>query len=342
MVEKKTIANIITAAIWIGSLIFLIWFCVVQFQRLKRTSVVTTSFSSPESIVYPGLFICPATETVQKTVAGSSVFVGVGNGATFQPFKPFDANPQNAGVYSVCPRFLWFNSPNGVSVGCIDFQPAPVYNASATMLGDDNFCVDTNSQAAYWYKSSNTVPNPAAVWTATSVGNGMYIDLNSENIISEPYMVLLYSPNTQLQPPTSWATYQAMFSLTNFFLAHIPLMAFVQMNLDKIITDNWPIDNSCSYEGFLSAVDTFTSSPPPMGTFRVSSMLMGFDILEEVTTCHSAIVGGTDVLGIVGGGVALVLAVTIGFQLLVQRLLGEKQESNVQGGTSTYRPLSGE
>jgi len=342
--EKKTIANIVTACVWIGSLIFLIWFCVVQFQRLQHTSVVTTSFSNPEAITYPGLFVCPSTLTVSKAAPGDSISVGSMAGALFVPFKPYDIDESDKG-YTVCPRTVTWPTPDGKTVSCVDFPPAPAFSLAYTQNNPD-ICPD-NNPTAFWYKNDTSVPDPAvAVWTATNLGNGMYIGFNSMGIQNEPYMVLMYSANTRLQPPTSFVQYAAMFPLTNFFLAHLPLMSYSAVNVDKLITDNWPADTDCSYEAFLSAVDQFTiSEPPPATTFRVATILLGFDILEEVTTCHSPVLGGTDVLGIVGGGIALVLAVTIGFQLLVQKLLGVKSTGEEGGNnvqSSNYRPLAGD
>jgi len=343
MVEKKTIANIITAAIWIGSLIFLIWFCVVQFQRLKHTSVVTTSFSQPESIQYPGIFVCPSSETVFFANATEYPLISVysGNGAEFQPMSPYDGVTTDNG-YSVCPGYVYFPTPDGKIVGCVNFPPAPVYNTSATLMAANVSCSQGNP-SAYWYKTSMSAPDPSGgVWTATGAGNHMVIDFESE-YIQDPFMMLLYSANTRMQPPTTFAQYAAMFTRTDFLLARIPLMSFSALNIDKIVTDNWPMDTSCNYDGFLSAVEPFTvgTIPPPPFTFRASTVLLGFDILEVVQTCHSPIVGGTDVLGIVGGGIALVLAVTIGFQLLVQKLLGGGERNDTVQG-SKYRPLSGD
>jgi len=339
--EKKTIANIITACVWIGSLIFLIWFCVVQFQRLNRTSVVTTSFSNPEAITYPGLFVCPSTQTVIKASVGDNVTISSMAGAQFVPFKPYDADASERG-YTVCPRVVSFMTTDGKSVQCVDFPPHPVYSLEATQNNPDG-CPEPNP-TAFWYKANVNVPDPdVAVWTATNLGNGMYIGFSSMGIVNEPYMVLLYSDKTRLQPPQTFQDYATMFALTDFFMAHLPLMSYSAVNVDKLITDNWPFDNNCVYEAFLSAVDQFTISTPPSGTtFRVATILLGFDILEEVTTCHSPVLTGTDVLGIVGGGVALVLAVTIAFQLLVQKMLGTKSsntDDNANLQSANYRPL---
>jgi len=341
MVAKKTIANVITAAIWIGSLIFLIWFCVVQFQRLKHTSVVTTSFSQPESIQYPGMFVCPSSETVFNANATDYPVISVysGNGAEFQPLSPYDGVTADNG-YSVCPGYVYFQTPDNKIVGCLNFPPNPVFNNT---MSPYDACPRGNP-TAYWYKTSVSAPDPVGgVWTATGLGNHMVIDFESD-YIQDPFMMLLYSSNTRMQPPTTFAAYAAMFTRTDFLLARIPLMSFSALNIDKIVTDNWPADSSCNYDGFLTAVEPFTVSaiPPPPFFFRISTVLLGFDILEVVQTCHSPIVGGTDVLGIVGGGIALVLAVTIGFQLLVQKLLGggEQNDTGVQG--SKYRPLSGD
>jgi len=338
--EKKTIANIVTVAVWIGSLIFLIWFCVVQFQRLNRTSVVTTSFSNPEAITYPGIFVCPASLTVKKANVGDNITISSMSGALYEAFNAYDADETDRG-YTVCPRVVQFQTTDGKMVQCVDFPPNPVYSATNT-LNNPDICPPDNDQA-FWYKSSPSVPDPpVAVWTATNLGNGLYIGFQSVGIVNEPYMVLLYSAGTRLTPPINFLEYAELFSLTNFFLAHLPLMSYSAMNVDKLITDNWPQDNNCVYEAFLSAVEQFTTATPPPTTERVATMLVGFDILEEVTTCHSPVLQGTEVLGIVGGGVALVLAVTIAFQLLVQKLLGVKapEDTNVQ--SSNYRPLAGD
>jgi len=340
MVEKRTIANVVTACVWIGSLIFLIWLCVVTFQRLQRTSVVTTSFSNPEAITYPGLFVCPSSLTVSKASFGDNITISSMASAEFVPFKPYDADATERG-YSVCPRTVAFPTPDGKMVQCVDFPPHPVYSLAMTN-NNPITCPDVNPQA-FWYKANTNVPDPqVAVWTATSLGNGMYIGFNSVGILNEPYMVLLYSSKTRLQPPTNFQEYAQIFPLTNFFLAHLPLMSYSAVNIDKLITDNWPVDSDCSYEAFLSAVDQFSINSEPASTDRVATILLGFDILEEVTTCHSPVVSGTDVLGIVGGGIALVLAVTIGFQLLVRKLLGgpHSEDTNVQ--SSSYRPLAGD
>jgi len=343
MVEKRTIANIVTACIWIGSLIFLIWFCVVQFQRLKHTSVVTTSFSNPEAIQYPGLFICPSTETIQNANGTATPYIYVASGgAIFQPFLPYQQDLTEK-TYTVCPRTVNFMSPDGKEVGCIDFQPTPVYNASVTTSTDPDakFCPMTgNAQAYYFAENANNLPSQP--WTATNVGNGLYVGLQSEGIEYQPYMMMFYSGSTRMQPPTSWAAYQQMFSITNFFLAHVPLSTFTAVNVDKLVTDNWPADDNCNYDGFLSAIDVINNYAVTASTFRSSAFLLGFDILEVVTTCHSPVVGGTDVLGIVGGGIALVLFVTLGFQYLVQKLLGVEKQPQESVQSSTYRPLSGE
>jgi len=340
MVEKKTIANIITACVWIGSLIFLIWFCVVQFQRLKHTSVVTTTVSTPDSITYPGLFVCPSTLTVSKAAAGDNITVTSMAGAQFVPFKPYDADQSDRG-YMVCPRTVTFDTPDGKYVSCVDFPQDPVFSMEATM--DNPFTCPDNNPQAFWYKTNMNVPDPVvAVWTATSVGNGMYIGFNSMGISNEPFMLLLYSPSTRFQPPVTFTDYANLFPLTNFFLAHLPLEAYSALNVNKLITDKWPSDTNCVYDTFVAAIDQFTISAPPPTNERVTTILMGFDLLEEVQTCHSPVLQGTDVLGILGGGIALVLAVTIGFQLLVNKLLGNKHEDNGQLQSTNYRPLAGD
>jgi len=340
--EKRTIANIITAAVWIGSLIFLIWFCVVQFQRLNRTSVVTTSFSNPEAIQYPGLFVCPPTVTVHKASPGDIVSVYSTSGALFEAFNFYDPDETPTG-YGVCPRIQQWTTPDGKTVQCVDYQPNPVYSA-ANSLNNPLECPQNNFQSAFWFTDNTTVVDPStvAVWTANNLGNGLYIGFRSMSLTDEPFMVLLYSAKTRLQPPQNFQEYSELFSLTNFFLAHLPLQSYSAMNIDKLITDNWPQDNNCVYEAFLSAVDPFSTHPDPPTSERQATILLGFDILEEVTTCHSPVLQGTDVLGILGGGVALVLAVTIGFQLLIQKLLGLKapEDTNVQ--SSNYRPLAGD
>jgi len=318
----------------------------VTFQKLKSSSVVTTSFSNPESITYPGMFVCPSSETVQAANATEIpvIMVYSGNGAEFQPVDPYDPNPADRGYY-VCPGYVFFPTPDGKTVGCVNFPSAPVYNATATALANFDVCPQNNPQA-YWYKSSSSIPDPVGgVWTATSLGNHMIIDFESEYIL-DPFMVLLYSPNTQMQPPTNFAQYAAMFTRNNFLMARLPLMSFSALNIDKVVTDNWPVDTSCTYDAFLSAVEPFTLGPipsPPV-MFRIATVLLGFDILEVVQTCHSPAVGGTDVLGIIGGGIALVLALTIGFQLLVQKLLGVSSNSSDNQDTTQgkYRPLNGD
>jgi len=312
----------------------------VQAQRLQRTATVSTSFSSPGPIGYPGLFVCPSPLTVQNAAIGSNITISSMAGAEFIPYRPYDPDSSTLG-YSVCPRTVVFPTTDGKFVQCVDYPPNPPYSLAMTQNNPDT-CPDVNPQA-FWYKASTTVADPVAgVWTASNIGNGMYIGFGSENIFNEPYMVLLYSAATRLQPPTTFTQYAKMFDLTNFFLAHLPLMSYSAVNVDKIVTDNFPSDSDCSHEGFLSAIDQFTFSEA-VSTERYASILLGFDILEVVTTCHSPVLAGTDVLGIIGGGIALVLAVTIAFQLVVNKFLGVKpapEDTNMQG--SNYRPLAGD
>jgi len=338
-VSARNVVNVLTVVIWIVALSLLIWFCVIQFKRLQSSAVVTSQLEKPTTLQYPGMFMCPSTETVNKGTARSYV-ISSPLGALFEPFKPYDSDDSDHG-YTVCPRTVFFETPDGKTVGCLDFQPFPVFNVSVTDSTDDFKLCPTVNEEAYWFKSATTVPDPiGGAWAAARSGSSLYFDLTSYNITNEPYLVMLYSPASMSTPPQTVQQWISIYTITNFFLTYIPIQSDAAMDVDKIITDNWPMDDDCNYENFLASV--ITLAPPgavgPDG-FRASGLFLGYNILEVLQTCHSPVVGATDVLGIVGGGIAFVLAATILLQIGVQKAFGEKEQSSGNAQSSTYRPL---
>jgi len=305
MERKRTTAEkiglVVTVCLWIGAFSFLIWFTVTEVRKAGDMDIVITSAQPTRPLRFPGIMICPPTEAVLAAPKGIEAITVSAFLATINSNPPFQTSEV---TYTVCPRVRTVESPN-VTVQCVDYEPNPV--ASPTPLPVD--CSTTTTRAQYYVSSGGGSVQP---WNAVDDLSSLMLLLNSTGWAYRPMVAMFYSDNTLDKPPADgdFNGYAGAFSMMHAYRALIDLSGSSLMTVKKYITDNYPDDNTCNYDYYDYRTQPFYSQDNPDIT-EMTTLFVGYDSLYTTTECHRPVLSMSDVIGIWGGGVALVLACTI-------------------------------
>jgi len=298
---------------------FLIWYSVSELQKVKDTDYLPPSINDVTEITFPSVMICPSVEAFNKT------------NITAQPTNsawlsfPLVVNPglawsDNAGPgYYVCPAVVSFTSPSNTVVKCVEFTQNPTYNADLFT----NMC-DGAATTAQWSAAAVTQPaNPASInpWKTITADTVLEIAaLRTDANYNYPVVALLYSDDgtSNFKRPKDFTDYRKMFSVSVTERVLIPLMATTNLYVKKYIRDDYPKATDCNIEDYETQQDNWGYAAPDCADQSAicetgGTIFLTYDSLAVTTTCHLTkhpLVFG-DVLGIVGGGIAIVLAVTL-------------------------------
>jgi len=323
---NENIVTVIQALLWIGAVSFLIWYTVIELQKVKDTDYLPPSIVDVKELTFPSIIICPSVDALFKTNASwlPNNTVSLTYPAAVNPGLPWDTNP--GASYLVCPARVSFTSPSGTTANCVDFTSAPEQ--------DDSIAAgcDVYATKAKW--TPGAPGEPATPWKTKTVDTVIELTgiLNDANN-NYPLVALLYSDdgNSIFKKPKTFADYRQQFAVSVADRVLIPLMATTNLYIKKYIRDDYPIATDCNIEDYETQQDNWgyvtppespiypnctgvpNCDPTPQAALTGATVFLTYDSLAVTTTCHLTkhpLVFG-DVLGIVGGGIAIVLAITL-------------------------------
>jgi len=303
---------VITGLLWLGAVAFLLWFVITEMAKTKDSQYVTTSTSQQSFIQFPNMMICPSVEAA--AVANNTIFVTAS--AYINVPNSFTADGTSR-TYGVCPRKVTFNTK--FNIGCIDFVSNPVQNLSATDC-------DPNSLNGYWFNDQTdpTRVNPLHPWAAVDEYTSIVMELSlygsgQQSPLIHPYSSssLEISPTVSTTNQGDFAQYLNTFSLFTPDTNIIPISAQSAVRIQKYTRDNYPDNKDCSFDNFATETHLFYSGTPGVNQSTASTVI-SYNDLNVIKECHRPVIGFSEVLGIIGGGMAIVLACTF----LLQKAVG--------------------
>jgi len=343
---------VIQAVLWIGAVSFLIWYTVIELQKVKETDYLPPSIVDVAQIDFPSVMICPSVEALSRTGSYQPVnSVYMTSPSTVNPGLPWDTKVTEK-PYKICPGRVNFTSPDGKVASCIEFSKNS-FTLSTTIF--DNGCDQQATTSQYQLVDGEVTP-----WSTTTADTVIELtDVFTDANNHLPMVALLYSDsgNSIFKRPKNFEEYRKQFSVSVADRVLIPLMATTNLYVKKYIRDDFPKDSTCNVDDYETQQDNWgfevpTASPvvtnctgqpadcvPYLIIPTVSTIFITYDSLAVTTTCHLSkhpLVFG-DVLGIVGGGIAVVLAITLLLSKIISWCATRGAES--QNVNDTYKGL---
>jgi hypothetical protein len=349
---NENIVTVIQAVLWIGAVSFLIWYSVIELQKVKETDYLPPSVTDVDQIDFPSMMICPSVEALSRTPSQQPInSVYMPSPSLVNPGLPWDTVDEKS--YLICPARVSFTSPDNTTAVCIEFSKTK-FTESNTLA--DNGC-DPNAATPQYQK----VTDPVTPWTTKNEDTVIeLVNIMNDANIYFPMVALLYSDdgNSIWKRPTTFYDYRTQFSVSVADRILVPLMATTNLYVKKYIRDKFPADSTCNVADFETQQDNWgyvTPDPSPVITNCTgqnsscipylinptsSTVFMTYDSLTITTTCHLTkhpLVFG-DVLGIVGGGIAIVLTITLFLSKIISWCVTRGGESS-QNVNDTYKGL---
>jgi len=350
---NENIVTVIQACLWIGAVSFLIWYTVIELQKVKETDYLPPSIVDVKQIDFPSVMICPSVEALSRTEDYHNInSIYMNSPSTVNPGLPWDDKVVDK-AYKICPGRVSFTSPDNKTANCIEFSKIG-FKESTTIY--DNGCDLSSPNSQY-----QIVDGPVTPWTTTTADTVIELtDVFNDANNHLPMVALLYSDdgNSIFKRPKNFDEYRKQFSVSVADRVLIPLMATTNLYVKKYIRDDFPIDSTCNVEDFETQQDNWgyvTPDPSPVLNNctgqdpntcpqwlikpTVSTIYITYDSLAVTTTCHLSkhpLVFG-DVLGIVGGGIAIVLAITLFLSKIISWCATRGESS--QNVNDTYKGL---
>jgi hypothetical protein len=314
---------------------------VEELQKLKETDYLPPSMTDEVALPFPGLMICPSVEALHNsnaTLTGGVVGVTLPTYAVINPFLPW-GDSSGSGTYVVCPAVVRFTSPATgdvpvITAQCIDFTQTADENPDLV----NNPSCDQNLKKSQYARLVDKDPT-VVPWVANSADNVILIEglqSNAELVNTgenpKPNVALLYSDKSMFRKPgavnpdKAFDDYRKIFSLSVADRVLVAQSAYTNLYVKKYIRDKYPTGTTCDIDDFETSQDTWARLLPTCNcgnnnntnstdspVLPASTLSITYDTLTVTRTCHLSkhpLVFG-DVLGIVGGGVAIVLAITL-------------------------------
>jgi len=317
----ETVVNVVNALLWLGAIIFLLWFVITEVIKSKDSTFLFTSSTSESYISYPSMMICPSSDSAFK-VPNTTVVSVTSRLATFQE-NSFGSQKSS---YEVCPVLTKFHTRTGVEVDCVDFQMNPTKGQGLTC--------DDSAKTGTWLQTPDQTP-PDHPWSAVDTQSHVTIILTTQAVTSFPLIASFYTDNSfnEIPIPGDTASYESLFSIGTPQRILLPLGSTTAINMHKYVRDNYPDDRDCSYDSY--GVHTQILNWSPETNFSTSSdnvdfvtVYFSYDDLISTKECHLSVMGFAEIVGIVGGGIAIVLACTILISKGVEWCLKRGQEKD--------------
>jgi len=337
--KHENVVTVIQAVLWIGAVSFLVWYSVEELQKVKETDYLPPAIVDVGSILFPGLMICPSSEALHAANATANPILSVSMpfAAFLNPYLPWEKPADGFKPYVVCPIVVNFTSPiDGdvppITAQCLDFVQFPTYSQ-----GLSSALCDPAATVGQWGSLDSAADPTVNPWLVNVEDTVIEMSLltndeptgNSLGQTPKPMVALLYSGNSMFRRPRpgNFDDYRKIFSLTAADRVMVATAANTNLYVKKYIRDRYPKDTSCDVDDFETQQDVWARLYPryippstnssggddSKSTVFGSALFLTFDSLSVTTTCHLTkhpLVFG-DVLGIVGGGVAIVLACTL-------------------------------
>jgi len=361
--KHENIVTVIQAILWIGAVSFLIWYSVEELQKVKETDYLPPAIVDAGSLLFPGIMICPSSEALHAANATLTpvVSVTVTGAAALNPYLPWEKATDGFQPFYLCPAVVNFISPEGADVPpitaqCVDFVQNPTYSPDLT--SPFSLC-DPTATTGQWGSSDPAIAKNLNPWMInvedTVLEATIYTNDEPTKGLGQtpkPMVALLYSGKSMFAKPKAknFDDYRKIFSLSAADRVMVATAANTNLYVKKYIRDRYPRDTSCDVDDFETQQDIWARLYPPCGcnndsgggddksTVFGSSLYVTYDSLAVTTTCHLTkhpLVFG-DVLGIVGGGVAIVLACTL---LLSRVVVWCASRGETSGGEDRYKNM---
>jgi len=296
--------------------------------------------------MFPGLMICPSAEALHGVNATLTpvVSVTVTGAAALNPYLFWEKSTDGFKPFYLCPVVVNFTSPADADVPprtaqCVDFVQNPTYNPS--LVSAFSIC-DPTATTGQWGSSDAGVDKSINPWLISVedsvIETSLYTNDEPTGGLGQtpkPMVALLYSANSMFRRPKNgdFDGYRKIFSLSAADRVMVATAANTNLYVKKYIRDRFPKETSCDVDDFETQQDIWARLYPPQTPCGCnntddnnppggddskpnvfgSTLSITYDSLSVTTTCHLSkhpLVFG-DVLGIVGGGVAIVLACTL-------------------------------
>lgn len=199
------------------------------------------------------------------------------------------------------------------TVQCFDLQQAPEYRAQTATPPT---CDHSATTAYYFTSNGQPLPSPTA-WVANNAEASVSLPLfyMVGVAVDAPLLVLLYSGSTEGQPPTTFARYRSIFSLSALEQVLVPKSSSVVVYVEKRVRN--PVSSNsasdCNQDAFDARVhlqELFPGPPDPTAG-NMQQMVLSYNRMLEVHECHQPRYGVFQAIGIIGGGCAIVLGSTM-------------------------------
>lgn len=320
----EKVVNAIQVALWLGAVSFLLWFMITEFRKVQKSSAIVSSIDTKPTIAFPGILLCPAAEQL-KSANDDPNLTNIGidpQGALVNLGPVYSATTDNA--YSVCPTLQVYSKPP-YSVTCLNFVQSPT-KKEATEL----FCNSADDQGKY------ATASPSAnfpVWAANKATSSVRIETSLVNASSplHPMLALFYSSKSLKSFPQSFDDYVNAFTVTSSAI-DIPLSSETRILITKEVRDKYPSNTDCSYDSYPASNSVFYQGTidPSSNSTGASTISIAYDTMDEETLCHRPVLTPPDVIGIIGGAIAMVVAATLFLSWLVRYFSGtnRQQQSN--------------
>jgi hypothetical protein len=317
--------------LWLGAFAFLLWFMITEFRKAQKSAAVITSIEKKSSLRFPGVLICPAAEQLAFETTVVSLETRLPAQVNLGPV--FRQATKEA--YLVCPKLVTYTSGT-YSVTCLNFIQNPVEGSKSEELS----CSSPSSQGK-WVAPSDDRYN---IWSAVKPTSSILATINVVNA-SKPYiamLALLYSDKSVRSFPKTFDEYVNTFTMTAA-LPEIPYSSQTRILMMKQVRDQYPSNTDCSYDYFedRTATTEFSSSTPtptpsnstdPSNDTELyspaSTVSLAYDTLDEESICHRALLSAPDVIGIIGGAIAIVVASTWFLSLILRYCAGNKNNAH--------------
>jgi hypothetical protein len=306
------------------------WYIWYATNALVGKHITVTEFVEQSTVQYPGFFVCLPSEAL----SANNTAVRVQLPAILDAPHPYETD--QIAPEAVCPRQVTFQAPalpgheTGFKAVCVDFQPNPVHAKKHHGLQ-----CPQDLTASTW-TGENGARAPGDVWAATTPFSSLQTVLEIEIWQDAfPVFVLMYSDHSEHQPPTTFEEYSRIFSLASAMTQAIPLGADALLTLHKLVTNGHDGRGKCNIDTFTSTKDIYNihgaDGDVADGKAGVS-MRITYQELQTERSCPQSIVGFEQVVGVVGGGSALILTLNYFLVVLivwVENRMGKTPEDHI-------------